>query len=298
MCIRDSQKAVLDKTYQQIKSSYDSTHGGFGAAPKFPRPVVFNFLLRYYARTGQKDALEMTLHTLREMARGGIHDHIGGGFHRYSTDPVWHVPHFEKMLYDQAQLVISYTEAYQITRDPFFADTARDILEFVLSDMRAPEGGFYSALDADSLIEGGKPEHGEGAFYVWEAKEIERVLGPDTAAVFNYRFGVEPNGNVPAEQGFQGEFKRQNILFDRHSLAETAQYFGKSEAAVHATLDAARQKLFAARARRPRPPLDDKVLTAWNGLMISALARASQVLEEPRYLSAAETAARFVQSKL
>ena len=292
------QKAVLDKTYQQIKASYDSTHGGFGAAPKFPRPVVFNFLLRYYARTGQKDALEMTLKTLREMARGGIHDHIGGGFHRYSTDAVWHVPHFEKMLYDQAQLAVSYTEAYQITHDPFFADTARDILEFVLRDMRAPEGGFYSALDADSLIEPGKLEHGEGAFYVWEAKEIEPVLGPDTAAVFDYRYGVERNGNVPAEQDFQGEFKKKNILFERHSLAETAQHFGKPEAAVRATLDAARHKLFAARARRPRPPLDDKVLTAWNGLMISAFARAGEALDDAKYVNAAQTAAQFVQSKL
>ena len=292
------QKAVLDKTYQQIKASYDSTHGGFGAAPKFPRPVVFNFLLRYYARTGQKDALEMTLKTLREMARGGIHDHVGGGFHRYSTDAVWHVPHFEKMLYDQAQLAVSYTEAYQITHDPFFADTARDILGFVLRDMRAPEGGFYSALDADSLIEPGKPQHGEGAFYVWEAKEIEPVLGPDTAAVFHYRYGVERNGNVPAEQDFQGEFKKKNILFERHSLAETAQHFGKPEAAIRATLDAARHKLFAARARRPRPPLDDKVLTAWNGLMISAFARAGEALDDAKYVNAAQTAAQFVQSKL
>src|SRR5712692_1228638 len=269
----DLEESVLHKTYEQIRASYDSAYGGFGAAPKFPRPVVFNFLLRYYARAGQKDALEMTLNTLRFMARGGIHDHIGGGFHRYSTDATWHVPHFEKMLYDQAQLAVSYTEAYQITHDPFFADTARDILGFVLRDMRAPEGGFYSALDADSMIEPGKPQHGEGAFYVWEAKEIEPVLGPDTAAVFDYRYGVEPNGNVPAEQDFQGEFKKKNILFERHSLAETAQHFGKPEAAVRVTLDAARHKLFAARARRPGPPLDDKVLTAWNGLMISAFAR-------------------------
>src|SRR5437899_2686889 len=294
----DLEESVLHKTYEQIRASYDSAYGGFGAAPKFPRPVVFNFLFRYYARAGQKDALEMTLNTLRFMARGGIHDHIGGGFHRYSTDATWHVPHFEKMLYDQAQLAVSYTEAYQITHDPFFADTARDILGFVLRDMRAPEGGFYSALDADSLIEPGKPQHGEGAFYVWEAKEIEPVLGPDTAAVFDYRYGVEPNGNVPAEQDFQGEFKKKNILFERHSLAETAQHFGKPEAAIGATLDAARHKLFTARARRPRPPLDDKVLTAWNGLMISAFARAGEALDDAQYVNAAQTAAPFVQSKL
>ena len=292
------QVPVLDKTYQQIKASYDATHGGFGGAPKFPRPVVFNFLLRYYARTGQKDALDMTLHTLREMARGGIHDHIGGGFHRYSTDATWHVPHFEKMLYDQAQLAISYLEAYQITHETFFADTARDIFDFVLREMHAPEGGFYSALDADSLIEAGKPEHGEGAFYVWGAKQIEQVLAPDTAAVFDFTYGVESSGNVPPERDFQGEFRNKNVLVMRHSLAETAQKFGKSEPEVRRVLNGARQKLFAARSRRPHPPLDDKVLTAWNGLMISALARASQVFEEPRYLTAAESAARFVQVKL
>jgi len=289
---------VLDKTYQQIKASYDPTYGGFGRAPKFPRPVTFNFLLRYYARTGQKDALDMTLHTLRAMASGGIHDHIGGGFHRYSTDAVWHVPHFEKMLYDQAQLAVSYLEAYQITHDPFFADTARDILEFAHREMSGPEGAFYSALDADSLIQAGKPDHGEGAFYVWKASEIEQILGRDTAAVFDFYYGVVPSGNVPPEQDFQGEFKGNNILIIRHSLAETAKHFGKSEPETRGLLDGARKRLFDTRSRRPRPPLDDKVLTAWNGLMISALARASQVLENPRYLSLAETAARFIQSKL
>ncbi len=291
-------KAVLDKTYQQIKASYDRTHGGFGDAPKFPRPVVFNFLLRYYACTGQKDTLQMTLHTLRAMAKGGIHDHIGGGFHRYSTDPIWHVPHFEKMLYDQAQLAISYAEAYQITRDPFFAGVVRDILEYLLRDMHGDHGGFYSAEDADSLFEHGKPEHGEGAFYVWKAQQIEQILGGDTAAIFNYYYGVEPSGNVPPQQDFQGEFKGRNILIVRHTLAETAKQFGKSEDEVQTLLAVARKKLFGARSRRPRPPLDDKVLTAWNGLMISAFARAAQALDEPKYLAAAEAAAGFMRSQL
>ncbi len=292
------QQGVLEKTYQQVKASYDPKDGGFGGAPKFPRPVVFNFLFRYHARTEQADARDMVLHTLRAMARGGIHDHIGGGFHRYSTDATWHVPHFEKMLYDQAQLAISYTEAFQITRDPTFANTARDILDFALREMRGPEGGFHSALDADSLIVAGRPEHGEGAFYVWEAKQIESVLGPEMAAIFDFHYGVEPDGNVPAQQDFQGEFKRKNILIVRHPLAETAQRFGKSEAEVRTLLASARQKLFSARSRRPRPPLDDKVLTAWNGLMISALARAAEVLDEPRYLTAATAAAGFVEAKL
>ncbi len=291
-------KAVLDQTYRNIKASYDSTNGGFGEAPKFPRPVVFNFLLRYYARTGQKDALGMTLHTLRAMAQGGIHDHIGGGFHRYSTDPTWHVPHFEKMLYDQAQLAIAYLEAYQITHDPFFAETARDILGYVLRDMQNKAGGFYSAEDADSLLERGKPEHAEGSFYVWEAKELEQLLGSEAAALFAYYYGVEAAGNVPAGRDIRGELKGKNILIVRHTVAETARKFGKSESEVRTLLAGARKKLFDARSSRPRPLLDDKVLTAWNGLMISALARASQVLDDPHYLAAAGAAANFLKSNL
>ena len=295
---RQLQPVVLDKTYEQIRASYDRTYSGFGGAPKFPRPVVLGFLLRYYARTGQKEALTMTLATLRAMAQGGIHDHIGGGFHRYATDATWHVPHFEKMLYDQAQLAVSYIEAFQITHELFFAETAREVLEFVLREMRGLEGGFYSALDADSLIEFGKPEHGEGAFYVWEAKDIEKSLGPEAGAVFNFHYGVEPGGNVPSQQDFQGEFRRKNILVVRHSAAQTAQHFGKPEVEIRAQLDAARKHLFDSRLRRPHPPLDDKVLVAWNGLMISAFARASQVLEEPRYEAAAVAALAFVRAKL
>ncbi len=240
----------------------------------------------------------MSLHTLRAMARGGMHDHIGGGFHRYSTDARWHVPHFEKMLYDQAQLASSYLDAYQITRDPFFAGVARDILEYVLRDMRDPDGGFYSAEDADSLLQAGAPEHAEGAFYVWTAAELKKILGAEMAAIFNFHYGVEPSGNVPAQQDIQGELRGKNILIVRHTLAETAKRFGQPEKATEEVLAAARQKLFQARSQRPRPPLDDKVLTAWNGLMISAFARAGQVLPEPRYRQAAEAAAQFVWSKL
>lgn len=289
---------VLDQTYQQIKSSYDAKQGGFGSAPKFPRPVVLNFLARYYARTGDKAALEMTLHTLRAMARGGMHDHLGGGFHRYSTDASWHVPHFEKMLYDQAQLAISYSDGYQITKEPFFAEIARDILEYVLRDMRGPEGGFYSAENADSLIEEGKPELAEGAFYVWTADQIREVLGDDRTALFNFHYGVEPSGNVPAQQDIQGELKGKNVLIVRHTLAETAAKFEKSEDEVRVASDEVRKKLVAARAGRVRPSLDDKVLVAWNGLMISAFARAAQVLDEPRYLAAARAAAGFIESRM
>ncbi len=277
-------RAVLDTLFHRLAGNYDGRYGGFGRAPKFPRPSVYNFLLRYHARTGDQKALEMTLHTLRAMAAGGMHDHLGGGFHRYSVDPTWHVPHFEKMLYDQAQLAASYIEAYQIVHEPFYAETARDILDYVLRDMRSPEGGFYSAEDADSLFAHGQKEHGEGAFYIWSAGEIANLLGPDAAA-FNAHYGVVANGNVPTEWDQQGEFRGRNILIERKD-------------GDRAALAAPRKKLFDARAKRPRPGLDDKVLTAWNGLMISAFARASQALDAPEYLAAAEGAARLIKEKL
>ncbi|HUZ46055.1 MAG TPA: thioredoxin domain-containing protein [Terriglobia bacterium] len=290
--------STLERTCHALKAGYDAANGGFGNAPKFPRPVVFNFLLRYHARTGDPAALSMTLHTLRAMARGGIHDHLGGGFHRYSVDARWQVPHFEKMLYDQAQLAIAYLSAFQITGEPLYADTARDILDYVMRDMRSPEGAFYSAEDADSLIEKGKPEHGEGAFYLWTPAEIEQVLGADAAAVFNYVYDVRPSGNVSPDHDPQGEFGAKNILQRVHSGEEAAQHFGKQDSEIEAALDESRGKLLGARGARPRPALDDKVLTSWNGLMISALARAAQVLDDGAYLAAAESAANFIQSKL
>jgi uncharacterized protein YyaL (SSP411 family) len=174
----DSQ--VIEAAYEQFARTFDSREGGFGGAPKFPRPVTLNFLTRFYARDPRSDtgkhALEMVLVTLRKMAAGGIHDHIGGGFHRYAVDGLWHVPHFEKMLYDQAQLASAYLDAFQITHEPLFQSVARDILDYVRRDMTSPEGGFYSAEDADSLFEHGKPEHGEGAFYVWTKAEVGEAL--------------------------------------------------------------------------------------------------------------------------
>ncbi|MBA2623034.1 MAG: thioredoxin domain-containing protein [Chthoniobacterales bacterium] len=293
--------SAIEDAYQQIARSFDAHEGGFGSAPKFPRPVMLNFLLRVYARdprsSAGKHALEMTLFTLRKMASGGMHDHLGGGFSRYSVDQFWHVPHFEKMLYDQAQLALAYLDAFQITHDPEFERVARDVLDYVRRDMTAPEGGFYSAEDADSTIEHGKPEHAEGAFYVWTREQIDSVLGA-SAEVFNFYFGVEPDGNAPAGADPHGEFGGKNILIERHTLAETAQQFGKSEAEIGETLARARQTLFGLREKRPRPHLDDKIITAWNGLMISAFARAAQVLDDPAYLAVAENAARCLQIHL
>lgn len=288
--------SMLETCYEQIKSSYEPQYGGFGGAPKFPRPVTLNFLLRHYARTGVEDALTMSLFTLRKMADGGMHDHLGGGFHRYSVDASWHVPHFEKMLYDQAQLACSYLDAWQITRDRFFADVARDILDYVLRDMTGKEGQFYAAEDADSPLPDNSGGHAEGAFYVWEYREIIDALGKRNAEVFNYYYGVEPGGNVRSDP--QGEFQNKNILIVRHTVEETAAKFGMATDAIDGVLTKARSGLYALRKKRPRPHLDDKAIAAWNGLMISAFARAFQVLNDPRYLAAARKAASFIENRM
>ena len=288
---------ILEAAYQQFARTFDAHEGGFGGAPKFPRPVTLNFLTRFHARNPDSDsgqhALEMVLLTLRKMAAGGMHDHIGGGFHRYSVDAYWHVPHFEKMLYDQAQLASAYLDAFQITGEAEFAATARDILDYVRRDMTSPEGGFYSAEDADSPVAAGigEPGHGknaEGAFYVWTKQEIDDALGED-APIFSFHYGVEEKGNAPAGADPHGEFVGKNILIERHSLAETARFRStdvspvddKDEEAIRGLLAQSRQKLFSIRSKRPRPHLDDKIIAAWNGLMISAFARAAQVLNEP-----------------
>jgi uncharacterized protein YyaL (SSP411 family) len=280
-------KNTLDSTFQYFRRTFDATHGGFGEAPKFPRPVTFNFLFRYYLRTQRNEALQMSLDTLRAMAAGGMHDQLGGGFHRYSVDERWFVPHFEKMLYDQAQLASSYIEAFQITHNAHYADIARSTLDYVLRDMTHPDGGFYSAEDADSVIDPSNPkEKGEGAFYVWTADELKTGLAPEIYELFAAHYGVEANGNV--HQDPQGEFTGKNILY----LLKTP------EPAVAKQLEEARAKLLQVRSKRIRPHLDDKVLTSWNALMISAFAKAAQVLDEPRYLTAAQRAARFMLAQM
>jgi uncharacterized protein YyaL (SSP411 family) len=281
-------KTTLDSTFQYFRRTFDATHGGFGDAPKFPRPVIFNFLFRYYARTQRNEALQMSLDTLRAMAAGGMHDQLGGGFHRYSVDERWFVPHFEKMLYDQAQLAISYLEAYQITHNTLYADIARSTLDYVLRDMTDPDGGFYSAEDADSVIDPSNPkEKGEGAFYVWTAEELQQVLGPALYDLFAAHYGVEGKGNVPQDP--HGEFTGKNILY----LLQTP------EPAVAQQLQDAKAKLLEVRSKRIRSHLDDKILTSWNALMISAFAKAAQVLnDDPRYLIAAQRATAFILTRM
>jgi uncharacterized protein len=290
-------KQALENAYLSFKRSFDSRRGGFGGAPKFPRPSVHNFLLRDYAAGSHRDALEMVLLTLREMGKGGMHDQLGGGFHRYSVDDRWFVPHFEKMLYDQAQLAISYLEAFEITRDGQYAAAARDIFSYVQRDLTDSGGGFYSAEDADSAEDREHPrEKREGAFYVWTNAEIRAALGPRDAEIFCFRFGVEENGNVAEDP--HGEFGGRNILFQAHTIEETALKFAIAPEQVRSSLQQSSAKLFEMRSARPRPHLDDKILTAWNALMISAFAKAAQVLDEPRYLDAARRAASFIRANL
>ncbi len=285
---------------QQAKEMYDWGQGGFGVEPKFPRPAMLDFLLAFsryepVSEDGQQ-AREMVFHTLRMMAAGGMHDHLGGGFHRYSVDRFWHVPHYEKMLYDQAQLAVTHTEAWRMSGEKLFAETARDILDYVRRDMTSPDGGFFSAEDADSLIPGGK-EKGEGAFYVWSKAEIDEVLGED-APLFNRVYGVEEGGNSPEGSDPHGELKGLNTLIRRCTDEEAAEAFGRSVEETRTRLARCREKLLERRALRARPHLDDKILAAWNGLMISAFARAGMALGEPAYIEAARKAGEFVREKM
>jgi uncharacterized protein YyaL (SSP411 family) len=277
--------AAAEEGFQQFRRLFDPRFGGFGGAPKFPRPSVLQFLLRHHRLTGSKEALQMVEVTLDAMRCGGMHDHLGGGFHRYSVDERWFVPHFEKMLYDQAQLISAYTEAFQAAGASKFADTARMTAEYVLRDMTHAEGGFYSAEDADSEDPARPGHQGEGAFYVWAWRELEDALGKDAAHGFAEVYGCLPGGNV--HQDPHGEFEGKNILW----LQQPAM-------ASDPAIETARRRLFDVRAQRPRPHLDDKILASWNGLMISALARAGAALAEERYIEAGRRAFAFLQSAM
>jgi uncharacterized protein YyaL (SSP411 family) len=292
-----SLRVALDRGYAQFGKSFDVDQAGFSSAPKFPRPSSFNFLLRYWERSDKSPALRMTLDTLKKMWAGGMYDHLGGGFHRYSVDAFWRVPHFEKMLYDQAQLVVSYLEAFQITGDDFFAEVAGDALEYVLRDMTDSAGGFYSAEDADSAIDPTRPhEKEEGAFYMWTLEEIAAILDAETASTIVDAFGVSEIGNSISDP--TGELGNRNVLYQALTAKQVAKRFDRSESEITIGLKHGKDVLLEARAQRPRPHLDDKIITAWNGLMVSAFAKASRVLDEKRYLEAATRAAEFIEREL
>ncbi|MCB9500451.1 MAG: thioredoxin domain-containing protein [Deferribacteres bacterium] len=277
---------LLNSSFNHFQQMYDVNFGGFGHAPKFPRPVIFNFLFRYAEHSDEKQARQMAMVTLRKMAEGGMHDHLGGGFHRYAVDEQWRVSHFEKMLYDQAQLAVSYLEAYQISGSEYFAEVARGIFDYVLRDMTDPLGGFYSAEDADSPVPENPSQKAEGAFYLWEKNEIEELLGKDSGKLFCEIYGISSKGNTIADP--HGEFGTKNVLYLAKQLP--------TDKPTIAKLESGRARLLAARAKRPRPLLDDKVITSWNGLMISAFARGFLVLQDVRYLNAANKAALYLKN--
>ncbi len=307
--LHDAGGEAFEKAYQYFNENFDAANGGFGGAPKFPRASNLHFLLRAAVIQGLetesgREAVKMVAATLQKMAGGGLHDHAGGGFHRYSVDEAWFVPHFEKMLYDQAQIAVNALDTHLATGDERFAWIARDIFDYTLRDLAAPGGAFYSAEDADSLLAHGKPEHAEGAFYVWTPAEIAAVLSADDAALVCAHFGVTAEGNVPAHLDPHHEFTGKSILMQQRSLATTAQSLGLEPEIAAEKLGAALEVLRAVRAKRPRPHLDDKVITAWNGLMISALARAAvspaECLADVRdgYRAAAVRAAEFIEREL
>ena len=291
---------ALIEAVAQFAQTFDQTRGGFGGAPKFPRPSELLFLLRETARTGDYTPAFMVARTLQAMALGGMRDHIGGGFHRYSVDANWRVPHFEKMLYDQAQITLAMLETYQLAGDRFFAEVAEDTLEYVMREMTNPEGGFFSAEDADSvppeLASDPQAHKMEGAFYLWTQADLQAILGADFD-VFRFRFGIRPDGNAPEDP--QEEFTGKNLLYAASSVDEVAERTGKSRDEVEASLQRARMALFQQRLARPRPHLDDKVLTGWNGLMLAAFAQASRVVPSAesrgRFLAAAKRSAEFLE---
>ena len=273
---------LLQRAAEGLARAFDSTHGGFGQAPKFLHTMDLRVLLRAWKRFGDNHALHMVRLTLDRMAMGGIYDHLGGGFARYSTDARWLVPHFEKMLYDNALMVGVYLEAFQATGERFYRDIVEETLGWVAREMTSPEGPFFSTLDADS-------EGVEGKFYVWTADEIVQVLGEPEAELFSAAYGVEPGGNW--EEG-------HNILYRTKTFEQLARLHHLPEEELRKRLAAARQKLFAARSRRVRPGLDEKVLTSWNGLMIAAYAQAASVLENADYARAATRAADFLLTRM
>ena len=282
-------ETIIKETFERLSQIFDAGHGGFGYAPKFPTPHHLTFLLRYWKRTGDAQALLMVEKTLSAIRLGGIYDHIGFGFHRYSTDSEWFLPHFEKMLYDQALIAMAYIEAYQATGKEEYKKTAQGIFTYVLRDMTDKDGGFYSAEDADS-------EGEEGRFYQWTTEEIHKTLSKEDAKFIIKVFNLEEEGNFTDEA--TGIRNGRNILYLKRPLAEMAADFNATEAELKNRIEAARHRLFISRGQRIRPQMDDKILTDWNGLMIAALAKGGRAFNEPEYIEAAKRAAGFILKKM
>jgi uncharacterized protein YyaL (SSP411 family) len=302
-------QAVLQKAYDDLSGSFDYHEGGFGGAPKFPRPTALNLLMRIhriFAKREDKErshegdwAMEMTVKTLRGMANGGMRDHLGGGFHRYSVDAYWHIPHYEKMLYDQGQLLSAYIDAWKLTEGNILFETIiRSTVAYLKRDLRHRGGGFFSAEDADSLATADAAHKTEGAFYVWKAAEIDEILGKEHGNIFRYAYGARRDGNARPESDPHGELKGLNTLYRAVSFKKTGEYFKKTPDEVKTIIDAAIEKLIEARNKRPRPHRDDKIITAWNGLAIASLARCGAALGDAEMITLAAQAAQFIHDQL
>jgi uncharacterized protein len=276
-------ESVIAPAIQSMERRYDPQHGGFLPAPKFPSPPKLDFLLRQARLHDDTQAKEMVMTTLRAMALGGIRDHLAGGFHRYSTDEEWLVPHFEKMLYDQAQLLSLYSESYAWTKDPLFRQTGESILDYLNQDMKSPEGAYYSAEDADSALPSNPKEHAEGAFYVWSYAELENTLAPEELQLSIDSFGVTEAGNASGDAS--GELDGMNVL------ERSSEQLDESEKALLA-------KLYKQREKRPRPKRDDKILTEWNAMVAAGLADAGRYLESPKSLQDARSVLDFIEKRL
>src|SRR5919109_1709734 len=274
-------ETIIADSCEKISRAYDAENGGLGQAPKFPNPGVYELFLRHYHHSKNERYLEMISHTLTKMAQGGIYDHLGGGFHRYSVDPKWLVPHFEKMLYDNAQLLRIYAQAHMITGQPLFKSVVEETADYLLREMLHPEGGFYSTQDADS-------EGEEGKFFVWTPEEVTRLLGDDASAIFCRVYDVTEYGN----------FEEENILHPILTVDQASKLFKQDSSAIEALLAEAKRKLFAVREKRVKPFRDEKIITAWNGLTLSGLAEAIKIATRPVYIEAANRTVDFIFAKM
>lgn len=301
-------ESAWENCVRRYISNFEPEFGGFGSAPKFPQASIFNFLFHYFARDKShpegKKCLDMCLYTLTKIANGGIHDHVSSGFARYSVDNDWHVPHFEKMLYDQAQLCVAYTDAFLATKDEFYANVVRDIIKYVNRDLRHESGGFYSAEDADSYPTLGAPHKKEGAFCVWEYEELKALLNDKKINsipyldVFCDYFSVEEDGNISPESDPHSELTNKNVLIIYGSKEETAKKFGLTLDQFNEVISECTDILYKARQERPRPHLDSKMLCSWNGLMMAGLAQAGQGLADKDYVEDAIKTAQFIKKYL
>jgi uncharacterized protein YyaL (SSP411 family) len=278
---KDLSKSIIGDGAEKVARAYDAEHGGLGQAPKFPNAGVYELFLRHYAASGNKRFLEMVVHTLTKMAQGGIYDHLGGGFHRYSVDARWLVPHFEKMLYDNAQLVRSYAHAYTVTREPLFRSVVEETVSYLLREMLHSEGGFYATQDADS-------EGEEGKFFVWTEDEINRVIGAEDGSIFCRMYDV----------GEPGNFEGKSILHPILAVEPTSKLFRKEPAEITSLVARAKQKLFAEREKRVKPFRDEKIITAWNGLALSGLAAAIKISDNAACVDAAQRTVDIIFTKM